>query len=108
MNRMRNRTGWIWGGIALTTLAILTSAVTAAAAPSLARGALFVMTNEPSGNSILIFRILGNGRLMPAGSAATGGLGNGTTVDALQSQGGLVASGNLLFAVNAGSDEISV
>ncbi|MFL6199442.1 MAG: lactonase family protein [Thermoanaerobaculia bacterium] len=80
----------------------------AAAAPNLGRGAVFVMTNDPGGNSILVFRRNPNGRLIAAGSVATGGLGNGTMPDSLASQGSLVRSGNLLFAVNAGSDEISV
>ncbi|HYG61354.1 MAG TPA: beta-propeller fold lactonase family protein, partial [Thermoanaerobaculia bacterium] len=48
------------------------------------------------------------GRLSPAGTYPTGGRGNGTEPDALRSQGSLVLSGNLLFAVNAGSNEISV
>jgi 6-phosphogluconolactonase len=80
----------------------------AEAAPNLGRGAVFVMTNDPGGNSILVFRRNPNGRLIAAGNVATGGLGNGTMPDALASQGSLVRSGNLLFAVNAGSDEISV
>jgi 6-phosphogluconolactonase (cycloisomerase 2 family) len=98
-----------WNALAgLAVLAVLAFAENAAAAPNLGRGAVFVMTNEPSGNSILVFRQNPNGRLTPAGSVSTGGLGNGTMPDSLQSQGSLVRSGNFLFAVNAGSNEISV
>jgi 6-phosphogluconolactonase len=78
------------------------------AAANLGRGAVFVMTNQPEGNSILVFRRDADGDLTPAGTVPTGGLGNGTEPDALRSQGSLVRSGNLLFAVNAGSDEISI
>lgn len=84
------------------------SAVQEAAAPNLGRGAVFVMTNLPEGNSILVFRRTANGRLTAAGSVSTGGLGNGTEPDSLKSQGGLVLSDNRLFAVNAGSNEVSV
>jgi 6-phosphogluconolactonase len=100
-----------WGWIALVALATVGALVfveSAEAAPNLAKGAVFVMTNDPGGNSILVFRRNPNGRLIAAGSVAMGGLGNGTMPDALASQGSLVRSGNLLFAVNAGSDEISV
>lgn len=104
----RIRAGLVWAWIALVALATVGFVKSAAAAPNLGRGAVFVMTNDPGGNSILVFRRNPNGRLIAAGSVATGGLGNGTMPDALASQGSLVRSGNFLFAVNAGSDEISV
>jgi 6-phosphogluconolactonase len=105
-------TGLAWGWMALValmaTVGVVAFVENAAAAPNLGRGAVFVMTNDPGGNSILAFRRNPNGKLVAAGSVATGGLGNGTMPDSLASQGSLVRSGNLLFAVNAGSNEISV
>jgi hypothetical protein len=38
---------------------------------------VFVMTNDPDDNSILVFPRNPNGRLIAAGSVSTGGLGNG-------------------------------
>ncbi len=52
-----------------------------------------------------MFRRSGNGTLTMAGSFSTGGTG---TDAGLGSQGALVLDGNLIFAVNAGSDEVSV
>jgi len=111
MRKVKSRTGLVWGWIALVVLAtvgVVAFMENAAAAPNLGRGPVFVMTNDPGGNSILVFQRNPNGRLIAADSVSTGGLGNGTMPDSLQSQGSLVRSGNFLFAVNAGSDEISV
>lgn len=70
-------------------------------------GAVYTMTNSASGNSILVFKRSWNGRLTEAGSYATGGMGSG---DGLGNQGAVVLSKNnrWLFAVNAGSNDISV
>jgi len=70
-------------------------------------GAAYVMTNSAAGNAILVFDRSSNGSLAPAGSYSTGGLGSGA---GLGSQGAVVLSqnGRWLFAVNAGSHEISV
>jgi 6-phosphogluconolactonase len=74
------------------------------------------MTNQPS-NAIVVFDRLANGTLERVGQVATGGQGDpfkpGTTVvatDPLASQGALATglSGRFLFAVNAGSDQLSV
>jgi 6-phosphogluconolactonase len=69
-------------------------------------GAVYTMSNASGGNEILVFDRAADGSLSFAGSHATGGLGTGS---GLGNQGGLVLSrnGGLLFAVNAGSDEIS-
>jgi hypothetical protein len=74
--------------------------------------AVFVQTNEPSGNRILVYRRAADGTLAPAGSYATGGKGavqDGAVADTLASQGSLTydRTHHLLFAVNAGSDTIS-
>jgi 6-phosphogluconolactonase (cycloisomerase 2 family) len=73
---------------------------------SQARGALFTLTNDASGNEVLAFRRDADGQLSPAGRYPTGGRGSG---DGLGSQGSLVlsADGEFLFAVDAGSNEIS-
>ena len=84
----------------------------APAAPGVSPAA-FVQTNDPSGNAILSFRRAADGSLTKVGKFDTGGLG-GTTVsaptDPLASQGSLVLdrARALLYAVNAGSDSVSV
>ena len=76
-------------------------------------GEVYVMTNHPA-NAIAGFRRAPNGRLIGMGTVATGGAGNpvpmppGAPTDPLSSQGSLILHGNFLFAVNAGSNEISV
>jgi 6-phosphogluconolactonase len=78
-------------------------------------GAVYVLTNQSS-NSVAVFRRNAKGILSPAGEFPTGGAGNPTpqppdpTTDPLASQGALVIGrGNqFLFAVNAGSNQISV
>jgi 6-phosphogluconolactonase (cycloisomerase 2 family) len=75
--------------------------------------AVFVQTNDPSGNAIVSYRRAPDGSLDKQGTFPTGGLG-GTTVsaptDPLASQGSLVLDRHraLLYAVNAGSDSVSV
>jgi 6-phosphogluconolactonase (cycloisomerase 2 family) len=71
-----------------------------------AAGAVYTLTNQAGGNEVAIFKRGWDGALTPAGAVATGGLG---TSGGLGSQGALAlsASGRWLFAVNAGSNEIS-
>src|SRR5712692_1566627 len=70
-------------------------------------GAVYTMTNAPSGNAVMVFSRAGDGSLTPAGAFPTGGAGTG---GGLGSQGSLVLDRNdqWLFAVNAGSNELSV
>ncbi len=70
-------------------------------------GDVYVLTNQLSGNSVMVFHRDAAGRLTFAGSFASGGNGSGT---GLGSQGAVVLSEDdrLLFAVNAGSNSISV
>ena len=75
--------------------------------------ALFVQTDEPSANHIVVYDRAGNGMLKFAGSYATGGKGGvaaGAAVDPLASQGSLATAqhGSVLLAVNAGSDTLSL
>ncbi|BCJ37358.1 hypothetical protein Athai_48610 [Actinocatenispora thailandica] len=76
-----------------------------------AGGAVFVQTDNPDGNSVVAFDRSADGTLRQARTYPTGGRGGvlaGSQVDHLASQGALARSGNTLFAVNAGSDTISV
>jgi 6-phosphogluconolactonase (cycloisomerase 2 family) len=74
---------------------------------------VFVQTNEPTGNQIVVYDVNSDGHLTSTGTFATGGKGGvatpGTESDRLASQGSLVydAANRLLFAVNAGSDSVS-
>jgi 6-phosphogluconolactonase len=62
-------------------------------------------TNAEAGNAIVVYDRAGDGRIRAAGSVATGGLGTGS---GLGSQGALALAGDFLFAVDVGSDEVSV
>lgn len=70
-------------------------------------GAVYTMTNEISGNAVIVYDRYHDGSLTYAGVIPTGGAGSG---GGLGNQGGLILSNNQkwLFAVNAGSNEISV
>ncbi len=70
-------------------------------------GAVYTLTNNAAGNAVTIFNRAADGTLTPAGSVPTGGLGTGA---GLGSQGALTLGANhkWLFAVNAGSNEVSV
>ena len=75
--------------------------------------AVFVQTNDESGNAILVYRRRESGTLTRVGRVPTGGLGGsepGAVVDPLASQGSLTYDGphHLLYAVNAGSDTLTV
>jgi 6-phosphogluconolactonase len=70
-------------------------------------GAVYTMSNAVAGNDIISFDRLADGRLVQAGTVATGGAGTGA---GLGNQGGLTLTRNerWLLAVNAGSDSVSV
>ncbi len=75
--------------------------------------AVFVQTDNPTGNQVVAYARGDNGTLTLAGTYNTGGLGgvlNGSQVDHLGSQGSLTfdAAHEALYAVNAGSNTISV
>jgi 6-phosphogluconolactonase len=68
-------------------------------------GTVYTLSNGSSANSVIRFAVSAAGSFTPAGSFETGGRGTGS---GLGSQGAIVKKGKLLFAVNAGSDEVSV
>ncbi|HEX5482152.1 MAG TPA: beta-propeller fold lactonase family protein [Terriglobia bacterium] len=72
-------------------------------------GAVYVLTNQATGNSVMVYRRAPDGILSYSGTFSTGGKGMGTGADPLGSQGALTLGPGrrLLFAVNAGSNEIS-
>ena len=82
---------------------------TAGAAPP----AVFVQTDNPAGNQVIAFAQQPDGQLSQEQVVSTGGLGG---IEAATPAGGLASQGSLtydpehhlLFAVNAGSDTISV
>jgi len=107
---------------ALAAAALAIGAASAAAAPARAhrhapfapgQQALFVQTDNLAGNQIAVYARGANGSLTLANTYATDGLGGqlvGSAVDFLASQGSLAydAADHLLYAVNAGSNTVSV
>jgi len=74
---------------------------------------VFVQTDNTAGNHVVAYQRAADGTLSAAGSYATGGLGGvlaGSVVDHTASQGSLTYDPvhALLYAVNAGSDTVSV
>jgi 6-phosphogluconolactonase (cycloisomerase 2 family) len=77
-------------------------------------GAVYVLTNQVENSIAVFYRNNKDGTLSSAGTFSTGGAGNPVAIppdpptDPLASQGSLVLRDEYLFAVNAGSNEISV
>ena len=100
--------------LALVALLMTALASAQAAYGDNSRDLVFVQTNEVAGNRIVVFERQAEGSLDRRGTYATGGSGGiaapGTESDRLASQGSLVydEGHRLLFAVNAGSDSVSV
>ena len=69
--------------------------------------AVYTLTNQAGGNAVAVFARAADGTLTAAGSFSTGGTGTGA---GLGSQGAVALSrdGRLVFAVNAGSNDVSV
>jgi DNA-binding beta-propeller fold protein YncE len=100
-------------GLAAAVISLAGPAGPALASTSFGGGAVFVQTDNTSGNQVVAYRRAPDGTLRPAGSYATGGLGGvlaGSVVDHLASQGSLSYDPwhSYLYAVNAGSDTVSV
>jgi 6-phosphogluconolactonase (cycloisomerase 2 family) len=88
-------------------------ATLASGRPDKAPGTVYVMSNQETGNSVTVFSRAADGTLTQGDTIPTGGLGTGSLADPndpLNSQGSLIVSKDhrFLFAVNAGSNEISV
>ena len=79
---------------------------TATAAPAARAHHVYAMTNASDGNEVVVFDRQPNGTLVQSDTVSTDGLGSGA---GLGSQGAVVVSpaGDRLYAVNAGSDDIS-
>ncbi|HEX3333504.1 MAG TPA: hypothetical protein VHS57_04135 [Acidimicrobiales bacterium] len=102
-------------GLGLGLAAPAAGALDAPTGPGAPGGAhaVFVQTDNPAGNQVVAYGRAGNGALTPAGTYNTGGLGgvlNGSAVDHLASQGSLTydPANEVLYAVNAGSNTVSV
>jgi 6-phosphogluconolactonase (cycloisomerase 2 family) len=108
---------------ALTAAALATFAFTAASASAStatvhggyygASNAVFVQTDNTAGNQVVAYTRAADGTLTLAGTYNTGGLGGqltGSVVDHTASEGSLVydSAHGLLYAVNAGSNTLSV
>jgi 6-phosphogluconolactonase (cycloisomerase 2 family) len=123
-----NRLGSAGAKTATTALAAVAMAAGTLAATALAAGpasaaadngalaagaAVFVQTDNSAGNAVVAYDRAADGTLTLAGTYPTGGLGGqltGSVVDHLASQGSLryEPRRGLLYAVNAGSDTVSV
>ncbi len=107
---------------AATALVLIPASVAAADSPSgspahpgigQAVPTVFIQTDNPDGNQVIVLAQPRDGRLSQDAAVSTGGLGGiaaGSAADHLASQGSLTydAEHHLLLAVNAGSDTISV
>jgi len=116
--RALNRLGSAVAAVAITAAAAAALAGPASAATAHhffhgADHAVFVQTDNTAGNQVVAYHRSFSGGLTLAGSYATGGLGGqltGSVVDHLASQGSLTydRGHGLLYAVNAGSNTLSV
>ncbi|HYS00031.1 MAG TPA: beta-propeller fold lactonase family protein [Gemmatimonadales bacterium] len=70
-------------------------------------GAVYTLTNQIGGNAVAVFARGADGRLTAAGTVSTGGTGTGASLGS-QSAVTLSDDGRWLFAVNAGSNDVSV
>jgi 6-phosphogluconolactonase (cycloisomerase 2 family) len=98
-----------WSRIGVSFVAVaalLALAPRALAEETTVAGNVYAMTNAAAGNEVVVFERLANGTLNEVGPVPTDGSGTGV---GLGSQSGLVLhpNGKWLFAVNAGSNDIS-
>ncbi len=106
------RTRGRWPAFVVSILALIAPMPTAAGEPipKTTPGAVFAMTNAASNNEVVMYARDSDGLLTLLGRYPTGGWGSGGVIDPLASQNALILSrsNRLLFAVNAGSDDVSV
>ncbi len=114
---IRMKPALVAAAAAAVVASFATPAFASTATPSWGYGgashAVFVQTDSTSGNHVVAYHRAADGALSPAGSYATGGLGgilSGSVVDHTASQGSLTYDPwhSLLYAVNAGSNTVSV
>jgi 6-phosphogluconolactonase len=93
-------------GLGLLVMLLLATVATASSSTN-SPGAVYTLTNSASGNAVVAFGRGADGTLAAQGTFPTGGNGTGSS---LGSQGGVVLSsdGRQLFAVNAGSNTVSL
>lgn len=93
--------------VAALALPFVAGSTSRAAAAKTPPGAVYTLTNAAAGNAVRVYDRAASGALSFRKSYATDGLGSGS---GLGSQGALILSPNnqWLFAVNAGSNSISV
>jgi DNA-binding beta-propeller fold protein YncE len=105
------------GAVAVTAAALLAGPATAALAAQPASSpvspAVFVQTDDPAGNSVVVYSRDASGGLHQDGTYPTGGLGgvlDGSVVDHTASQGAVDydSAHRLLYVTNAGSDSLTV
>ncbi|KAH8102998.1 hypothetical protein BXZ70DRAFT_999217 [Cristinia sonorae] len=107
---------YVLGAIAVAqaTPAPADASVSARGVNSAKVGAAYFLTNEPSGNMVMVARLGPSGHVDFKTAVSTGGRGahvtGGTGPDPLASQGAIrtSASGQFLAAVNAGSNTVSL
>ena len=94
--------------LALAAALLLASTLaTSAMADHRGGGSLYTQTNDPNGNTVQRFDRGRDGSLTPAGTFATGGVGL-AGLGGRQGAVELSGDGRYLYAVNAGSDSVSV
>jgi len=98
--------------IAATSLALGAGIIATSSQAAEPVGAVYLLSNELSGNAILVYARATDGSLTYSASYPTGGTGaiiaGNPPPDPLASQGSLTLGSGMLFAVNAGSNEISM
>lgn len=100
-------------GVLIAAASPALAAPSSSAPPRHDGGVVYVQTDNPDGNAVVAYRRAADGTLTQASTSSThgkGGVLDGSVVDHLASQGSLAydAREHRLFAVNAGSNTISV
>ena len=112
---MTTRSRLALAGVAVIAAIGVTGVAAAGGASEAPVGAVYTQTNDPSGNSVVVFDRFADGTLAKREAVGTGGAGSTQSVGCgpgcpiLDSQTAVVISknGKLVFAVNAGSDSVS-
>ena len=93
--------------LALAAAVVLAAALASSASAHFGGGALYTQTNDPGGNVVQRFDRAADGTLSPAGTFSTGGAGL-AGLGGRQGAVELSGDGRYLYAVNAGSNSVSV